>query len=104
MGVVQEITIRNTLIRSLSGELIVVPNAQLFKTSVEVLTNQKRRRVTLVCGVAYGEDVKQAHDVIMAAVQTCDTVDKQKKVEVCASEFDDSSINFRRAMVDWLSP
>ena len=94
MGVVQEITIRNTLIRALSGELIVVPNAQLFKTSVEVLTNQKRRRVTLVCGVAYGEDVNQAHDVIKAAVENCDTVDKQKNVDVCASEFDDSSINF----------
>ena len=94
MGVVQEITIRNTLIRALSGELIVVPNAQLFKTSVEVLTNQKRRRVTLVCGVAYGEDVSQAHDVILEAVQGCDTVDQQKKVDVCASEFDDSSINF----------
>ena len=94
MGVVQEITIRNTLIRALSGELIVVPNAQLFKTSVEVLTNQKRRRVTLVCGVAYGEDVSQAHDVILEAVQSCDTVDQQKKVDVCASEFDDSSINF----------
>ena len=94
MGVVQEITIRNTMIRALSGELIVVPNAQLFKTSVEVLTNQKRRRVSLVCGVAYGEDVSQAHEVILAAVQSCETVDKQKNVEVCASEFDDSSINF----------
>ena len=93
-GVVQEITIRNTLIRSLSGELIVVPNAQLFKTSVEVFTNQKRRRAKLVCGVAYGEDVNQSRDIIMEAVKSCDTVDQQKKVEVCASEFADSSINF----------
>ena len=93
-GVVQEITIRNTMIRALSGELIVVPNAQLFKTSVEVLTNQKRRRAQLVCGVAYGEDVNQSRDIIQAAVENCDTVDQQKKVDVCASEFADSSINF----------
>ena len=94
MGVVQEITIRNTMIRALSGELIVLPNAQLFKSSVEVLTNQKRRRASLVCGVAYGENVKQARDVILAAVESCDSVDQQKKVEICASEFADSSINF----------
>ena len=94
MGAVQEITIRNTMIRALSGELIVVPNAQLFKTSVEVLTNQKRRRVSIVCGVAYGEDVDQARDVIKAAVEKCDSVDQQKKVDVCACEFADSSINF----------
>ena len=94
MGAVQEITIRNTLIKALSGELIIIPNAQIFNSSVEVLTSQKRRRARVVCGVAYGEDVNQARDVILAAVEKCDTVDQQKKVDVCASEFADSSINF----------
>ena len=94
MGAVQEITIRNTLIKALSGELIIVPNAQIFNSSVEVLTSQKRRRACIVCGVAYSENVKEARDVIQAAVEKCDSVDRQKQVDICATEFADSSINF----------
>ena len=57
VGKVEEITIRNTLIRKSDGELVVAPNAGLFKSNVEVLTNRKKRRVRIDCGVAYDVDV-----------------------------------------------
>ena len=51
-GQVENITVRNSMIRRTSGELIVVPNGMLFKNPVEVLTNQPKRRVTIMAGVA----------------------------------------------------
>ncbi len=96
-GEVKEITIRNTLIRRLDGELAVVPNATLFKNNVDVLTSQPQRRVRIICGVAYDEDVDASRDVIMQAVQSCESVTGKRTVQVFAQEFADSSINFEVA-------
>ena len=94
VGRVENITVRNTMIRRLSGELTVVPNANIFKQEVDVLTNHKLRRVELVCGIAYGEDVDESREVILKAVNDCQTVDASKAVLVLADCFGDSSINF----------
>lgn len=96
-GKVEQITIRNTLIRRLDGELAVVPNATIFKSNLDVLTSQPQRRVRIICGVAYGEHVDEAREVIEKAVQSCDTVQGKRTVEVFANEFASSSINFEVA-------
>jgi small-conductance mechanosensitive channel len=96
-GKVEQITIRNTLIRKLDGELAVVPNATLFKNNVDVLTSQPQRRVRIACGVAYDEDVDQCRDLIIKAVQACESVQGKRTVEVFAQEFGDSSVNFEVA-------
>ena len=97
VGKVEEITIRNTLIRKSDGELVVAPNAGLFKNNVEVLTNRKKRRVRIDCGVAYDVDIGEAREVIRAAVAGCESVSGPKSVEIFANEFADSSINFEIA-------
>ena len=102
IGQVEQITIRNTMIRMLDGELAVVPNAQLFKNTVEVLTDRKRHRVRLICGVAYGEDVAGSRQVIQQAVHRCDSVMQDQPVEIFAQEFAESSINFEVAW--WTKP
>lgn len=96
-GEVKEITIRNTMIRRLDGELAVVPNATLFKNNVDVLTSQPQRRVRVICGVAYDEDVDQSREVIREAVQSCESVQGKRTVEVFANEFASSSVNFEVA-------
>ncbi|TWT48036.1 Small-conductance mechanosensitive channel [Rubripirellula amarantea] len=96
-GKVEQISIRNTMIRRLDGELAVIPNATLFKNNVDVLTDQPQRRVRITCGVAYDVDVDEARDVIREAVQSCDSVQGVRTVEVFAKEFADSSVNFEVA-------
>ncbi len=97
VGKVEEITIRNTMLRRTDGELVVIPNGQLFKSNVEVLTNRPKRRVRINCGVGYGEDVDRSREVIRNAVADCESISGPKSVEVFASEFADSSINFEVA-------
>ncbi len=94
VGSVEGVTVRNTLIRKTSGELVVVPNATIFKSAVDVLTNLDRRRVTVGCGVSYDTDVDQAREVIERAVRSCDTVDRERPVQIFAREFASSSIDF----------
>lgn len=93
-GRVEDIWIRVTLIRKTNGELIIVPNSKLYSSAVRVLTNQRLRRLTVICGVAYAEDVDQSRAVITGAVESCVSVSKEKPIQVFAQEFAESSINF----------
>lgn len=102
MGSVQEVTIRMTQIRLTTGELVVVPNSFLFKNPVHVLTNGDRRRVTILAGVAYGEDVAEATKVIEKAVRGCDLVDRNRPVQVFPQAFGASSVDIEVAW--WTEP
>jgi len=95
-GVVEEITIRDTHIRQTDGQLVVMPNAMLFKNPVTVRTSQNLRRAEITVGVAYDVDVDAARDVIHAAVTEVDMVrDDVRDVQVFAREFGSSSIDFQ---------
>ena len=97
-GRVEEITIRDTYVRERSGELILVPNSYLYKNPTRIVTDRAKRRIDLVVGVAYDEDVDAARDVIRKAVEGLNTVDPEERVDVFAREFNASSIDF---MVRW---
>lgn len=94
-GRVESIAIRETHIRQTDGQLVIVPNSILFKNPLTIRTDQDQRRTTIICGIAYGEDVAQGRDVIRKAVEACETVIQDTSpVEIFAQEFADSSINF----------
>jgi len=92
-GRIENITVRQTLIRKTNGDMIVVPNGFLFKSPVEIHTYQPKRRITLMTGVAYSEDVEESIAVITKAVEDCETVDHDQPIQVFAHGFGDSSID-----------
>ncbi len=94
VGKVEDITVRNTLLRTVEGVLVIVPNATIYKNPVDVLTSQNLRRMSLVCGIAYGERVAPAREVIRKAVTACEAVSDDRPIDIFAKEFADSSINF----------
>ena len=93
-GKVEDITVRNTMLRQADGQLLVLPNSLLFKNPVDVITSRSTRRQTVICGVAYGEDVDRSREVIREAVDSCKSVSGAGDVQIFAREFADSSINF----------
>ena len=94
-GQVARIAIRESHIRQTDGQLAIVPNSVLFKNAVIVRTDQDVRRVTVICGVAYDEDVDASREVIAKAVKACQTVrSDDHPIEIFAQEFASSSINF----------
>ena len=101
-GKIEEITIRMAMIRQVDGQLVVVPNSYLFKNPVDVLTNRPSRRMTVVCGVAYGTDLNEARDVMRRATESCESVKSNPAVEIFAQEFGASSINFE--VTWWTNP
>ena len=96
-GQVEDITIRDTLVRQTDGQPVIIPNSMLFKNPVRVRTDQDFRRVSIICGIAYGEDIARARDIIQQAVDAAITVNSDKPVQVFANAFGSSSIDFEVA-------
>lgn len=100
VGKVEHITLRETHIRKLSGEVTVVPNSILFKNPVEILTDKEQRRHQVVIGVSYDTDLDEAAEVIRKVVTAVDEVDEDKGLDIFAQEFNSSSVDF---LVRWWS-
>jgi small-conductance mechanosensitive channel len=95
-GRVERINIRMTELRTVEGDLVILPNAKLLRNPVTNWTSRVYRRQTVICGVAYGEDVGEARGVIERAVKACETVERSamRPVEIFAQAFGSSSIDF----------
>lgn len=94
-GVVERISVRESHIRRTDGQLVIVPNSLLFKNPLTIRTDLETRRTTIICGIAYGEDVDKGRETIKAAVEACETVrTDDKPVQIFAQEFAASSINY----------
>lgn len=96
-GSVEDITIRDTHIRQTDGQRVVIPNSVLFKNPVTVRTDQELRRVSLMCGIAYGEDVGAAREIIRQSLDNLETVNQEQAIQVYAQGFGASSIDFEVA-------
>jgi len=93
-GTIEFISLRESHIRAFSGELHILPNSQLFKDPVEIVTDQKQRRFEVVIGVAYDTDLDRASEVIRTALEGCDLINKDKEIYVLADAFSSSSVDF----------
>ncbi|MEP3420752.1 MAG: mechanosensitive ion channel family protein [Erythrobacter sp.] len=93
-GTIEFISLRESHIRAFSGELHVLPNSQLFKDPVEIITDLKERRYELVIGVAYDTDLDRASEVIRASLESCDLINAERDIYVLADAFNSSSVDF----------
>lgn len=99
-GKVEHITLRETHVRKLSGELTIVPNSMIFKNPVEILTDESLRRHEVVAGVSYDTDLDHAASVIRKAVEAVEGIETGKTIDVFATTFNSSSVDF---LVRWYS-
>lgn len=100
VGRVEKTTLRETHIRMLSNELMVVPNSMLFKKPVKILTDEALRRDELIARVALDADLEQAQAVILKALRSIEAISKDKPTVVFARSFAPHSIEF---LVQWWS-
>jgi len=71
-GTVENIGLKTTRIRSLSGELLIVPNSDLLKGQVRNFKRMQERRVCYVLGVVYQtplEKLKRAVEIIREVIE-----------------------------------
>jgi len=101
-GTVKEIDIFNTIITGPDNVRIIVPNSQVTGGSIKNYTINGSRRVDLVIGVSYEDDIKKAKEVILEVLQSDPIVLDSPAPFVGVSELADSSVNY--AVRPWCKP
>lgn len=93
-GTVKDIQIFNTILDSPDNVRIIVPNAQVTGGNIKNYTSNGTRRVDLVIGVAYEDDLKKARTIIEKVLGKEDRILVDPAATVAVSELADSSVNF----------
>jgi small conductance mechanosensitive channel len=92
-GTVEAIQIFTTQLKSPDNRTIVVPNAKLMGDTITNFTAKGTRRVEVVFGIGYGDDIDTARHVIGETIQSDRRVLPEPAPVVLVSELADSSVN-----------
>ena len=93
-GTVEHIGVRSTRLRSLSGEQVIIPNADLLRSRLRNLGRMPERRMLFEVGVAYETPTAKLEQV-SSIVERAIVAVHGTRFEYCAFRtFGDSSLNF----------
>ncbi len=92
-GVVQELGIFTTTLSTPDNVKVIVPNSQVYGATISNYTDIERRRVDMVVGISYGDDIGKAIEIITRVVKADDRVLADPEPQVAVCEMGDSSVN-----------
>jgi len=101
-GTVEAITIRETRIKTYDGQLVVIPNRDVYKNVIRVQTHFPTRRLSFVAGVAFENDARDACKVIVDALRGVDGIDDDPEPEALVIELGVSTVNIEARF--WCAP
>jgi potassium efflux system protein len=101
-GEVTRIGMRSSTIRTWEGSEMIVPNGQLVsKELVNWTLSDRMRRIDVKVGVAYGTDVQQVLELLVAVAKDHPDVEEMPGPYALFLGFGDSSLNFE--LRSWIS-
>lgn len=97
LGTVKEINIRSTIMETVHGLEVIIPNKEVYQNAITNFTSTKRRRVDISCGVSYADDLDLAEKLAVEAVQDIKSLatDMPNPVSFIYDAFGGSSIDFK---------
>jgi small conductance mechanosensitive channel len=95
IGTIEKITLRSTILRTTTGQDVVIPNKEVIQAPLVNYTVTGQRRIDIDCGVSYGDDLEKVVRVATAAIENSAIKrDESRPVEVFFKAFGSSSIDF----------
>ena len=76
------------------NQVIVIPNKNVWGNVITNVTGSKTRRVDMVFGIGYGDDIAKAKEVLRRIVNSHSAVLQDPAPVIELHELGDSSVNF----------
>jgi small conductance mechanosensitive channel len=93
-GAVEEVQILTTVLKTGDNKRVIIPNSQIMGTTITNYSANETRRVDLVVGVSYSDDLDKVRKELESLVAADDRVLADPPVTIAVSELADSSVNF----------
>ena len=94
-GVVEDISLRITRIRTFDNELLTVPNSQLTDNVVKNPVDASKLRLKFVFGIGYDDDVEKATEIILEEAREHAGIMETPEPSVRLTELGDSSVGLQ---------
>ena len=99
-GIVEHITMFTTVLRTPDNREVIVPNGAIYDHTIINHSARSTRRVDMVFGIGYDDDVRKAREIIQGILAADERVLKEPEPVVSVSELANNSVNL--AVQPWV--
>ena len=92
-GTVEKIGIFNTTLVTIDNKVVYIPNSKLINDNIINYNEKEIRRVDMVFGISYGDDIARAKTIINSILSADSRILKDPAPQVVVAKLDDSSVN-----------
>ncbi|NND79160.1 MAG: mechanosensitive ion channel family protein [Maribacter sp.] len=93
-GIIEDVNLKATSIKLLSGEAVSIPNKLVLQNPITNYSTNLYRRVEISCGISYDDNLKKARSIAIDAIRNNLDYIEDKGIDLFYNEFGGSSINF----------
>jgi small conductance mechanosensitive channel len=93
-GSVKAMNLVNTTILTLDNQTLILPNSKIWQEVIKNVTAQSKRRVDLVFGISYSDDIPKAEKILSDILEEHERILDDPEPVVRLHELADSSVNF----------
>ena len=94
-GYVQQLNVRTTIVMTLDGNLVQIPNATVYKSNLRNFSSNANRREDFVVGIGYDDSINDAQEVARKVLADHPAVLKDPEPSVLADSLGRATINLR---------
>ena len=93
-GSVEQVQILTTILKTGDNKQVIVPNGQIMDSIITNYSANDTRRVDMVVGVSYDDDLDKVRDTIKELIAAEDRILDEPACTIAVSALADSSVNF----------
>jgi len=95
VGYVQQLNVRTTILMTLDGTLVQIPNASVYKSNLRNFTTNANRREDFVVGIGYDDSINDAQEIARKVLADHPAVLNDPAPSVLADSLGTSTVNLR---------
>ena len=93
-GVIEEIGIFSTRMKTGDNREIIVPNGAIYSGIITNYSARDTRRIDMVFGIGYNDDIRKAKEIMKGILDADERILKEPEPLIAVAELADSSVNF----------
>lgn len=94
-GYVRQLNVRTTILITLDGNLVQIPNATVYKSNLCNFTTNANRRENFVVGIGYDDSIAEAQEIARGVLAEHPAVLKDPEPSVLAESLGQATVNLR---------
>lgn len=94
-GYVQQLNVRTTILMTLDGNIVQIPNASVYKSNIRNFTTNPNRREDFEIGIGYDDSINEAQEIARKVLVDHPAVLEDPEPSVLVDRLGKSTVNLR---------